>query len=63
MYKRLNELNFVIGLFFLLAAVILVIDYFFGHYSDEIINLYTGVIFFVFGAVMMVVRGKEDSDA
>ncbi|HVZ98089.1 MAG TPA: hypothetical protein VG847_14505 [Chitinophagaceae bacterium] len=62
MYKRLNELNFVIGLFFLLAAVILVVDYFFSNYSDETINLYTGAVFFVFGAAMMILKGKESEE-
>jgi len=63
MLKRLNELNFIIGLFFLLAAAILVVDYFFGHYSDEMINLYTGIVFFVFGTAMVLIRGREDDKA
>jgi uncharacterized membrane protein len=63
MYKRLNELNFVIGLFFLLASIILVVDYFFSHYSDETINLYTGIVFFVFGSLMILVRSNHGEQA
>ena len=59
MYKRLNELNFVIGLFFLLASAILVTNYFVSSYSDETINLYTGIVFFVFGGAMIIIRGRE----
>ena len=59
MHKRLNELNFVIGLFFILASAVLVTDYFVSNYSDETINLYTGIVFFVFGGAMMMIRSRE----
>ncbi len=59
MYKRLNELNFVIGLFFLLASIVLLSGYFFSDHSNEKINLYTGIVFFLFGIIMMLLRSKE----
>lgn len=59
MYKRFNELNFVIGLFFLLASFVLIGGYFFSDHSNESINLYTGIAFFVFGIVMILFRSNE----
>ncbi|HVT83569.1 MAG TPA: hypothetical protein VHD35_00130 [Chitinophagaceae bacterium] len=59
MYKRFNELNFVIGLFFLLASVVLLGGYFFSNHSNETINLYTGIAFLVFGIIMMLLRSSE----
>ena len=35
MYKRLNELNFVIGLFFTIVSLILLTDNFFTKGSQE----------------------------
>lgn len=60
MLKRLNELNFVIGLFFLVASLVLLGGYFFSEQSNEKINLYTGIIFFIFGIIMMMVHSKEE---
>lgn len=63
MYKRFNELNFVIGLFFLLASLVLLGGYFFSDQSNETINLYTGIAFVVFGIIMMLLRSNEKENA
>ena len=56
MFKKLNQLSFVIGLFFFIVAVILIVTYFTGI-SEEKITLYTSVAFFIFGSAMMAVKG------
>lgn len=58
MFRRFNELSFVIGLFFTLVAIILLGGYFFFSQLATSINLYTGLIFLVFGVLMMVIRSK-----
>jgi len=60
MLKRLNELNFVIGLFFTIAALILIVDDLVSKESSGRLNLYTGIVFLVFGLIMILVRtGKK----
>lgn len=60
MLKRLNELNFVIGLFFTLVSVILLVDTFLNKETGKL-NLYTGVAFLIFGIFMIILKtGKSD---
>jgi hypothetical protein len=61
MYKRLNELNFVIGLFFTIVSLILLIDHFFTQFSGKL-NLYTGLVFLVFGLFMIAIRTNKNAD-
>ncbi len=58
MFRRFNELSFVIGLFFTLMAIILLGGYLLVGQLSSPINLYTGLVFLVFGALMMVIRSK-----
>jgi len=58
MLKRINELSFVIGLFFTLVAIILIAGYFLVKDLASKINLYTGIVFLVFGLLMSVIRSK-----
>ena len=60
MYKRLNELNFVIGLFFTIVSLILLLNSFFSKESSGKINMYTGIVFLIFGLSMMFIKGKKD---
>lgn len=57
MYKKFNQLSFVIGLFFFLVSLIL-----FAHIllSDSTgkINLYTAIVFLIFGVAMMLAKEK-----
>ena len=61
MYKRLNELNFVIGLFFTIVSLILLID-FFAKDSPGKLNLYTGLTFLVFGLLMITIKTNKNAD-
>ena len=62
MFKRLNELNFVIGLFFTIVAVILLVDTLLNSAMSGTINLYTGIAFLIFGFVMIIIRTANDND-
>jgi hypothetical protein len=60
MYKRLNELNFVIGLFFLIVSLILLVGGFFSKQLSGSLNLYTGIVFLVFGLFMVLIKTNKD---
>ena len=62
MYKRFNELNFVIGLFFTIVSLILLAGSFFSKELSGKINVYTGFIFLLFGMIMMMIKGNKKSD-
>lgn len=62
MFKRLNELNFVIGLFFTIVALILLANKFLNKELPGKMNLYTGVVFLVFGLAMIVLRTRRGDD-
>lgn len=57
--KRLEELNFVIGLFFTVLSLILLLGYAINTGMKSPITLYTGLAFLLFGLVMMWLRGKS----
>jgi hypothetical protein len=55
MYKRLNNLSFVIGLFFCVVAIILFINAFAAGQAN-VLNLSTAAVYLVFGLAMILVR-------
>lgn len=62
MYKRFNELNFVVGLFFTIVAAILFFDSLFKKPSPGNLTLYTGLVFLTFGLLMIAIRTRKDTD-
>lgn len=58
MYKKFNDLSFVIGLFFSLVAVILLIHSFTSETATRM-TLNTSIVFLVFGLVMMFIKGRK----
>jgi hypothetical protein len=62
MYKRLNELNFVVGLFFTIVSVILFLDSFLNKPLSGKLSLYTALVFLTFGLFMIAIRTKKDSE-
>lgn len=58
MYKKLNNLGFVIGIFFVIISLILIIDAFFSHTLHNQLNFYTGFSFLVFGFCMAFFNRK-----
>lgn len=51
-------MSFVIGLFFTLVSIILLAGYFLTSELSAKINLYTGLVFLVFGVVMISVKSS-----
>jgi hypothetical protein len=52
MLEKLNQLSFVIGVFFVLVSLVLFGEYFFSDLPKDI-NLYTGIGMLVFGFLMI----------
>ncbi|OQP61345.1 hypothetical protein A3860_06440 [Niastella vici] len=59
MYKKLNDLQFVIGLFFSVVSLILLFNVMLGSNVSSKLNVYTGSGFLIFGLAMMLIRGKK----
>lgn len=53
MSEKLNQLSFIIGVFFILVALVLLIGYLTTSSLKHGINLYTGMTMMVFGLVMV----------
>ena len=59
MLKKLNDLQFVIGLFFTCVSVILLLHVLLSSNGDSNLNIYTGTCFMVFGVSMMLIRKRN----
>ena len=60
MYNKLNNLGFIIGIFFIIISLILIIG---GLLSEELsnhLNFYTGLGFLVFGLLMAFFNRNKD---
>ena len=62
MQKRLNELSFVIGLFFFIVSLVLIANGIFSVGNSKTLNLLTGLGFLVFGLCMIFIRSKKDNE-
>ena len=62
MLKKLNQLSFVIGLFFILVAIILLVGYLISTSLKEPINLYSGLGMLVFGIFMVLIKEQEEEN-
>ena len=62
MYKRFNELSFVIGLFFFILSLILIINDLLTTNSEAKASLYSGIVFCIFGTIMMFIKSSENND-
>jgi len=58
MYKKLNNLGFVIGIFFILVSLILLIGGLLSEALSNSLNFYTGFGFLVFGLCMAFFNRK-----
>lgn len=56
MSEKLNQLSFIIGVFFILVALVLLIGYLTTSSLKHSINLYTGMAMMVFGLVMIKLK-------
>ena len=60
MYKKLNELSFVIGLFFFILSLILIINELSNTTNTQPATLYSGIVFLAFGVIMMLIKNKDN---
>ena len=60
MYKRFNELSFVIGLFFFILSLILIINELINTTITTSATLYSGIVFLAFGVIMMLVKNNDN---
>ena len=58
MYKRLNNLGFVIGIFFIIVSLIFLIGGLFSEALSNTLDYYTGFSFLVFGFCMAFFNRK-----
>jgi cytochrome c biogenesis protein CcdA len=56
MSEKLNQLSFIIGVFFILVALVLLIGYLTTTSHKNGIKLYTGTAMMVFGLVMIKLK-------
>lgn len=61
MYQKFTELTFVIGLFFLIVAIILLVNTFTAGAAPTRLDLYTGFAFLLFGLIMMLIRTRKET--
>jgi hypothetical protein len=61
MYNKLNDLRFVIGLFFSVVSLILIFSVLLSSSTTKL-NIYTGAGFFVFGMLMMFLRKRHAAE-
>jgi len=61
MPKRITELSFIIGLFFTIVSLILLVGYFTSPLLSSGKNMYAGIVFLVFGLAMIFLTGKNKS--
>jgi heme/copper-type cytochrome/quinol oxidase subunit 4 len=59
---KLNNLGFVIGIFFTIISLILIIGGFVSEALAYKLNFYTGFSFLVFGVLMVFFNKKNDKD-
>lgn len=62
MQKRFTSLSFIIGLFFMLVALVLLPGYFISPLLASAINLYAGIAFLLFGLLMIGLTRKDDTE-
>ena len=60
MQKRFTELSFIIGTFFLIVSLILLIGYFTSSLLHADTNMYAGIAFLIFGLMMMFIKPKVE---
>ena len=61
--QKFTDLRFIIGIFFTLTGLILLLSYFIATESNHPqLNLYAGVVMLVFGLVMLLLFYKGDAE-
>jgi len=58
MNNRLTQLSFIIGFFFSVVAVILLAGYFMSEALASSLNLFAGIVFLIFGLLIMLIKQR-----
>jgi len=61
MYKKFSQLSFVIGLFFTIVAVILLVNALLSH-DGMSMTVNAAIAFLIFGIIMMLVKNKPSME-
>ena len=61
MYKKLSNLGFVIGVFFTIISLILIIGGLLSEALNNKLDFITGFIFLIFGVLMAFFNRKNDN--
>ncbi|MEO8961895.1 MAG: hypothetical protein ABI325_08445 [Ginsengibacter sp.] len=61
MYKKLSNLGFVIGIFFTIISLILIIGGLLSEALNNKLDFITGFIFLIFGVLMAFFNRKNDN--
>ncbi len=59
MESRFTQLSFIIGLFFFIVSIILIAGYFISPVLHVEKNMYAGVVFLLFGLMMIFIKLKK----
>lgn len=59
--KKLFDLRFVIGCFFLIVGLLLLFYGFFTSENDQSVNRWCGIIFTLFGVTMILLSFKNNA--
>lgn len=62
MYKKLNNLGFVIGIFFIIISLVLIIGALASEALANKLNFYTGFAFLVFGICMSFLNRNNSNE-
>jgi hypothetical protein len=62
MQKKFTELSFIIGLFFTVVSLILLVGYLTSPLLSSNKNLYSGMAFLVFGVFMMLITKENKAE-
>ena len=60
MYKKLSNLGFVIGVFFIIISLILIVGGLLSATLAYKLNFYTGFTFLAFGVLMVLFNRNKD---
>jgi len=63
MPKKITELSFIIGLFFTIVSLVLLIGYFTSPLLSSNKNIYSGIAFLVFGLFMIFITKEDKRDS
>lgn len=62
MLNRLTQLSFIIGAFFSVVALILMVGYYTSPLLSSALNIYAGIVFLLFGLMMIFITPAHKNE-